>query len=56
MMDLLAKLAPLKRTLASDDTDRALALVAERLPGARIEGYATGSKVWSWEIPRRWEA
>lgn len=55
MLELLQKIAPLKRTLACNDTDRALQIVAEHLPGARIEGYATGSKAWSWTLPRRWE-
>lgn len=55
MLRLLEELAPLSRTLASADTDRALDIVAARVPGARIEGYRTGSKAWSWTIPPRWE-
>ncbi|MDA2933995.1 DUF4910 domain-containing protein [Acidobacteria bacterium AH-259-D05] len=55
MLALLNKIAPLKRTLASDDTDRALEIVREYVPNARIEGFETGKKVWSWTIPHRWE-
>lgn len=55
MMDLLRKIAPLTRTLASADTDRALGIVQESLPGSVIEGTPSGSKAWSWVIPPRWE-
>ncbi|MFC1626510.1 DUF4910 domain-containing protein [Pseudomonadota bacterium] len=55
MMALLSELAPLQRTLASKDTDVALDIVSQILPGSEIQGYKTGSKVWSWEIPKRWE-
>lgn len=55
MLELLEALAPLSRTLANADTDRALQIVQNFLPGACIEGTPTGSKVWSWTIPPRWE-
>lgn len=55
MMALLGDIAPLARTLASNDTDEALQILAGFLPGARIEGVPSGSKVWSWTIPSRWE-
>ena len=55
MIDLLKKLAPLKRTLACNDTDKALNIIADYMPGSIIEGYATSSRVWSWDIPKRWE-
>lgn len=55
MMSLLERLAPLSRTLACADTDRALDMVAEQVPGARIEGWKSGSSAWSWTIPKRWE-
>ncbi len=55
MMELLARLAPLKRTLACADTDEALRIVKEHLPGAAIEGFACGSGAWSWTLPQRWE-
>jgi aminopeptidase-like protein len=55
MMELLGEIAPLARTLANNETDRALNLIAEYLPEAVIEGFETGSKVWSWTIPERWE-
>lgn len=55
MMRLLGDIAPLARTLANNDTDKALRILAEMLPGAQIEGFPTGSKAWSWTIPQRWE-
>lgn len=55
MIDLLKKLAPLKRTLACNDTDKALNIIADYMPGSIIEGYPTSSRVWSWDIPKRWE-
>jgi len=55
MMDLLAKLAPLARTLACRDTDAALKIVAAQVPGSRIEGFASGTPVWTWKVPQRWE-
>ena len=55
MMHLLHRIVPLQRTLASIDTDKALNIVAEYLPGAIIEGYPCNSKAWSWIIPKRWE-
>ena len=55
MMELLARLAPLKRTLACADTDRALQVIKEYLPEAVIESYPCGSKAWSWTLPCRWE-
>lgn len=55
MMELLAELAPLHRTLANNDTDKALSIVAEVLPGSKIDGYPTGTPIWSWKVPRRWE-
>ncbi len=55
MMSLLSKLGPLHRTLANRDTDLALQIVADVLPGAVIEGFPCGSTAWSWTIPQRWE-
>jgi aminopeptidase-like protein len=55
MMDLLKKIAPLNRTLACKATDEALSILTDYLPGAIIEGYKTSSRVWSWNIPKRWE-
>lgn len=55
MMALLGGLAPLARTLANADTDQALDIVRAALPGASIEGTPTGTRVWSWTIPPRWE-
>lgn len=55
MMGLLRKIAPLARTLASNDTDQALKIVADYLPGAQIEGFQSGCAAWTWTIPPRWE-
>jgi aminopeptidase-like protein len=55
MMELLGRLAPLARTLACRDTDRALDIVAECVPGAKIEGFPSGTRAWSWTVPQRWE-
>jgi len=55
MMALLGEIAPLARTLASNDTDKALGILAGFLPGATIEGFQSGSVAWSWTIPHRWE-
>lgn len=55
MMELLGRMAPLKRTLACADTDSALQVIREYLPAASIEGYPCGSKAWSWTLPSRWE-
>jgi aminopeptidase-like protein len=55
MMALLGKIAPLARTLANADTDKALEIVRAALPGGVIEGTSTGAKAWSWVIPPRWE-
>ncbi len=55
MMGLLRRIGPMKRTLASNETDRALEIVAEFLPGAQIEGFSCGSKAWTWTLPMRWE-
>lgn len=55
MMALLAKLAPLSRTLANRDTDKAFQLVKDCLPGFTDCRFPSGSKAWSWTIPQRWE-
>lgn len=55
MYELLGKLAPLERTLASNANDTALEIIKKELPTSIIEGYPTGSKVWTWTIPKRWE-
>lgn len=55
MMALLGELAPLHRTLANNDTDKALQIVSKALPGSKIEGHRSGTPIWSWTVPRRWE-
>ena len=55
MMELLRRIGPLNRTLASRETDLALQIVADYLPGAEIEAFPCGSKAWTWTLPMRWE-
>jgi len=55
MMKLLHAITPLERTLASDDTDKALKIVKDYLPTGIIEGYETGKAIWSWFVPPRFE-
>jgi aminopeptidase-like protein len=55
MMELLSKIAPLERTLANKATDQAFSILKESLPSGKVEGFASGKKVWSWTIPKRWE-
>ncbi|MCC6278789.1 MAG: DUF4910 domain-containing protein [Oligoflexia bacterium] len=55
MFGLLETLAPLNRTLACEDTDRAFAHLNTFLPEMKITKVKTGSKVWTWQVPKRWE-
>jgi len=55
MMELLNLIAPLPRTIANSATDKALDIVKRFLPNSIIHGFRTGSKVWTWTIPKRWE-
>lgn len=51
---LLKALTPLARTLVHDDNARALTFIAEQLPNCSIKGYASGTTVWTWQIPHAW--
>jgi aminopeptidase-like protein len=55
MIALLEELTPLERSLANKDTDKALDIIKRYLPNSTIQQYATGSKAWTWTIPKRWE-
>jgi aminopeptidase-like protein len=55
---IIAQLMPLHRTLASDDMDKALHIVADHMPATsnfNIENYAPGKPVWTWKVPERYE-
>ncbi|HNB52655.1 MAG TPA: DUF4910 domain-containing protein [Anaerolineales bacterium] len=54
---LLERLFPLHRTLASDETDEALALVGDAMPaqaGYTLETYVPGTPIWTWRVPERY--
>jgi len=56
LKSILKKLYPLHRTLASDGTDEALAIVGEHMPSQAnylIETYVPGTPVWTWKVPER---
>ena len=53
MMNLIKKLWPLKRSLVSDDYDKALYCLAERAP-LKISEYPSGTECWTWIIPEQW--
>ena len=38
MIEVLSRIGPLNRTLASKETDQALQIVQEYLPGSKIKG------------------
>jgi len=57
LKDLVSRLWPLHRTLASDGTDEALHVIGEHLPAGAayaIETYAPGEAVWTWRVPPRY--
>lgn len=57
LKSILEKLYPLHRTLASDDTDKALNIIGEHFPtiaNYTIETYAPGTQVWTWIVPDRY--
>jgi len=55
---LVAQLHPLHRTLVSDGTDDALALIGEQLPAEMeyyLENYPPTKRVWTWRVPERFK-
>lgn len=55
MKELLERIYPLHRTLASDGTERALAILGEYLPPSyRVLGYNPGERAWTWTIPPKY--
>lgn len=57
LKDVLAEIVPLHRTLASEDTDKALEIVGSYMPENAqytIETYAPLKKVWTWYVPERY--
>lgn len=55
MMGILRALGPLPRTIANNATDEAFDVIKKYLPGSAIHHFASGSKAWTWKIPKRWE-
>ncbi len=53
MIDLIREVYPLNRSLVSDDYDRALELVGERV-AMTVHEYPSGSECWTWRIPQKW--
>ena len=53
MMDLIMKLWPLKRSLVSDDYDKALSFLCEEVP-LEIDEFPSGKECWTWVIPEKW--
>ena len=57
LKSILAEIYPLHRTLASDGTDEALAIIGNYMPvesGYTIETYPPGKSVWTWRVPERY--
>ncbi|HEX6269744.1 MAG TPA: DUF4910 domain-containing protein [Anaerolineales bacterium] len=57
LKDVLAKIMPLHRTLASDGTDAALDMIGSYLPenaNYRIETYEPLKPIWTWYVPERY--
>ncbi len=55
MLDLLHELAPLRRTIAAPDYDRAVARLCQELP-FQVHEYPADEAHNGWVIPPRWEA
>jgi len=55
MMEILRALSPLPRTIANNATDEAFDIIKKYLPGSVTHQFTTGSKAWTWTIPKRWE-
>ncbi len=57
LKEILSQIYPLHRTLASEDTDEALAIVNAHMPegvNMRVETYAPGTPAWTWRVPERY--
>lgn len=55
MRELLERIYPLHRTLASDGTERALEILSEYLPPSyRILGFNPGERAWTWTVPPKY--
>lgn len=51
--ELIARLAPLRRSTVTDDFDAALDILDEYLPVDRVE-IPSGTECWTWIIPQKW--
>lgn len=53
MMTFLKKLWPLKRSLISDDYDKALWYLSKEVP-LKITEFPSGTECWTWIVPDKW--
>lgn len=56
VLDLIRELFPIKGLMVSPDLDRAMARLAEELPGLVIHEYPSGLECEDWIVPQSWEA
>jgi len=57
LKQLLERIYPLHRTMASDGMDEALRIVGDAMPEAAnfaVESYVPGVPIWSWQVPERY--
>jgi aminopeptidase-like protein len=54
MREMIDLLYPLDRDLVSDGYDRAVEIIGRYLP-TQLHRYPSGSQVWSWKVPEKWE-
>jgi aminopeptidase-like protein len=55
VMQFLRRVTPLARTLVHPANDETLRVLREYLPAVTVEAYPSGTPVWTWKIPNRWQ-
>jgi aminopeptidase-like protein len=55
IQELITRLCELRRDLVSDGYDAALDILREYNPAIKVHEYPTGTQVWDWVIPHKWE-
>jgi aminopeptidase-like protein len=53
MLDLLKRLWPLKRSLVSDEYDKAIEIIKAEFP-LEVDSYESGTRCWDWIVPDKW--
>ena len=53
LKDLAERITPLDRALVSDGYDRALEIIAEKIP-LKVHEIESGEEVWTWIVPEKW--